>query len=116
MVRDDVSLVAILKTLSSTPCPTCLSYRLEFLLRCDLVYGECLPTAHCTSCGSSLALDRHFGQRVRSAVEEREVGACLHCQSGETRLTFLCPLTSRRSEAVGFCNDCHHEFALAELG
>jgi len=112
MVRNDMSLAALMDELSSTPCPTCLSFRFEFLLRCDLGNAECLPTAHCTDCGTSLILDRHFGTKVRSAIERREVGVCPHCQSGETHLALMCRLASHTSEAVGVCDDCNQVFAL----
>ncbi len=113
MTRHDPSLAAMLGLLPSMPCPSCLQYELEFLLHCDLSYKECLPTAHCSHCGSSLVLDRRFTERLQRALEAKEVGLCPHCRSGRSRVTLICRLGSRRAAAIGLCMSCRDEFTLA---
>ena len=112
MTRHDPSLSAMLRSLPRTPCPSCLRYELEFVLRCDLSYKECLPTAHCSHCGSSLILDRRFTERLQRVIEAKEVGLCPHCRSGRTRIALICKLGSRRTAAIGLCMSCRDEFTL----
>ncbi len=104
------SFEALQKWLRDLPCPSCLAYELELVLRCDLGYEECLRVARCRRCRATHLLEKELEQRILDEVEPGSLGRCPFCGSESTHLGLYCPMDSRRALAVGVCEHCHREF------
>jgi DNA-directed RNA polymerase subunit RPC12/RpoP len=83
----------------NTLCPDCGEKRLDFKLRCEVGFGECLYTADCGGCGTTLQITRPEG----ATDEERR---CARCGAARLHQTLVCESASQTCHEVYQCTDC----------
>lgn len=87
-----------------TACPACDQPSMEFLLRCDLSYGPCLNTTHCTSCGMSFEIE--VASEVAPEHVSRNRSNCLCHGSRDCAPSLTCDLDTRVCTYVDHCAGC----------
>ncbi len=96
-----------------TACPACDRQSLEFLLRCDLAYGPCLNTAHCTDCGMSFEIE--VASEVSPDHSSRDGSNCM-CRGGlDCAPSLTCDLLTRVCTYVSHCSHCEPDVGTPRL-
>ncbi len=92
-----------------TECPACGGPSMEFLLRCDLSYGGCLNTTHCTRCGMSFEIE--VASEVAPDHSSRDGSNCLCHGSADCAPSLTCDLGTRVCTYVDHCSQCGSDAA-----
>lgn len=88
-----------------TPCPSCGRRRLQFLLRCDLLFGARLLTAHCRACNHAFEMATGTVPPDPAALQDA-VEPCRRCGGRLRRAALHCTLDPRARAYTLECMSC----------
>lgn len=97
------------KRIRESPCPQCHAKPLDFILRCDFFYQDCLYTARCDRCHYLFAIAddmRVAGVSESTLITRLKSTPCPYCGQLGLQLGFGCDLLRDECFYTAECASC----------